>query len=512
MGGVPATGAAAVVVSITETTATAATNLTVFPTGITRPATSNISAVAGNLSNNEVTVPVGTNGQVSIYNSAGTTNIDVDVLGYYSAAGAGMNTITPTRIADTRVGSGKPYAGQPVPALGTLTVRSAGTAGVPAGASAAILQAIVITPTAAGGLIAYPAGTTRPVTSNLNYKVGVTLAKEITAGLGTTPSGAVTFYNSSTAPLNLVLDLTGYTHGTGEALTPLTPARIADTRAGSGQPYAGQTLTAGGSLIVQATGRGGVPANAGSVVVNVTVPVSTTSGTLTIYAGGTPPVSTSLTRTSGATAFNQVTTKLSSTGTFTVYNTLGTADVVIDVLGSYGPMTTSTYAYNGDGLRASRTTTTGTQNFAWDPTGSVPLMLTDGAISYIYDDAANPVEQIDAAGVALYYQHDQYGSTRLLTNAAGAIAASYTYNPYGNLTARTGTADTPLRWNGQYQDSDTGLYYLRARYYDPVTTQFLTRDPLAALTLAAYAFGWRQPPEHDRPVGPRLVEPKHVGP
>ncbi len=500
-GGVPATGVAAVVVSITETTATAATNLTVFPTGITRPATSNISAVAGNLANNEVTVPIGTNGQVSIYNSAGTTNIDVDVLGYYGPAGAGMNTITPTRIADTRVRSGKPYAGQPVPALGTLTVQVSGTAGVPTGASAAVLQAIVITPTAAGGLIAYPAGTTRPVTSNLSYKVGVTLAKEITAGLGATPSGAVTFYNSSTAPLNLVLDLTGYVYGTGDALTPLTPARIADTRAGSGQPYAGQTLTAGGSLIVQATGRGGVPANASSVVVNVTVPVSTTNGTLTIYAGGTPPVSTSLTRTSGAIAFNQVTTKLSSTGTFTVYNTLGTSDVVIDVLGSYGPLTLSTYTYNGDGLRASRTTTTGTQSFAWDASGSVPLMLTDGAISYLYDDAGNPVEQIDAAGVALYYQHDQYGSTRLLTNQAGAVAATYTYNAYGALTAHTGTSDTPLRWNGQYQDTDTGLYYLRARYYDPTTAQFLTRDLLAALTLDAYGFGGGNPLNNADPSG-----------
>jgi hypothetical protein len=53
---------------------------------------------------------------------------------------------------------------------------------------------------------------------------------------------------------------------TGDALTPLTPARIADTRTGSGQPYAGQTIAANGTLAIQATGRGGVPANARSVV------------------------------------------------------------------------------------------------------------------------------------------------------------------------------------------------------------------------------------------------------
>jgi hypothetical protein len=170
----------------------------------------------------------------------------------------------------------------------------------------------------------------------------------------------------------------------------------------------------------------------------------------------TPPATTSLTYAAGATAFNQVTVNLSSIGTFTNFKYGGTADVIIDVMGSDGPL--SSYTYNGDGLRATRTTTTGTQNFAWDPTGGVPLMLTDGTISYIYDNNGTPVEQIDAAGVVLYYQHDQYGSTRLLTNQAGAVAATYTYNVYGALTAHTGTADTPLRWNGQYQDTDTGLY------------------------------------------------------
>jgi hypothetical protein len=81
---------------------------------------------------------------------------------------------------------------------------------------------------------------------------------------------------------------------------------------------------------------------------------------------------------------------LSPTGTFTIWNAYGTVDVIIDVMGSYGPL--SSYEYNGDGLRATRTTrttTTGTQNFAWDPTGRVPLMLTDGTISCIYDNNGN---------------------------------------------------------------------------------------------------------------------------
>jgi hypothetical protein len=61
----------------------------------------------------------------------------------------------------------------------------------------------------------------------------------------------------------------------------------------------------------------------------------------------TPPATTSLTYAAGATEFNQVTVKLSSIGTFTIFNYGGTADVIIDVMGSYGSLTTSTY--NGDG-------------------------------------------------------------------------------------------------------------------------------------------------------------------
>ena len=114
--------------------------------------------------------------------------------------------------------------------------------------------------------------------------------------------------------------------------------------------------------------------------------------------------------------------------------------------------------------------------------------MSDGSTSYVYDDDGLPIEQIDAGGATLYYQHDQLGSTRLLTNAAGAVAATFVYDAYGNLTTRTGSAGTPLRWAGQYQDADTGLYYLRARYYDPGTGQFLTRDPIASITQEPYAY------------------------
>jgi RHS repeat-associated protein len=148
----------------------------------------------------------------------------------------------------------------------------------------------------------------------------------------------------------------------------------------------------------------------------------------------------------------------------------------------------ATYSYDGDGLRASRTSVAGSQQFTWDVSRNLPLLLGDGTTSYVYDDLGLPVEQIDASGVVLYYQHDQIGSTRVLTNAAGTVVATFAYDVYGNLTTKTGSADTRLRWAGQYQDADTGLYYLRARYLDPATGQFLTRDPIASITQEPYAY------------------------
>jgi RHS repeat-associated protein len=161
---------------------------------------------------------------------------------------------------------------------------------------------------------------------------------------------------------------------------------------------------------------------------------------------------------------------------------------------------TTSYTYDGDGLRATSTANGVTQHFAWDLSGGLPCLLTDGSTNYIYDDAGLPVEQIDSSGTPLYYQHDQLGSTRLLTDGSGAVAATFSYDAYGNLTSHTGASDTPLRWGGHYQDV-TGLYYLRARYYDPQTAQFLTRDPLVPLTQEPYGYSMGNPLNWADPLG-----------
>jgi RHS repeat-associated protein len=100
-----------------------------------------------------------------------------------------------------------------------------------------------------------------------------------------------------------------------------------------------------------------------------------------------------------------------------------------------------------------------------------------------------------------YIQHDQQGSTRLLSDPEGQISSFYTYNPYGQTTGKSGAASSSLLYGGQYQDSETGFYYLRARYYDPATSNFVTVDPLSLLTRSPYNYGGNNPLNFSDPSG-----------
>ena len=128
-------------------------------------------------------------------------------------------------------------------------------------------------------------------------------------------------------------------------------------------------------------------------------------------------------------------------------------------------------------------------------------MILDGPTAYITGPDGLPLEQITAGGTVRWFHHDQLGSTTSLTNAAGATVQSYTYDAYGQLTSATPTVENPFRYAGQYTDDQTGLQYLRARYYDPATGQFLSRDPLEDSTLQPYAYADNNPTNTTDPAG-----------
>jgi RHS repeat-associated protein len=161
----------------------------------------------------------------------------------------------------------------------------------------------------------------------------------------------------------------------------------------------------------------------------------------------------------------------------------------------------TSYVYNGDGLRMRKETSSGgTEPFTWDLTQPAPALVQDGSTDIIDGPGGLPLEQVTGSGTVTYFQADQLGSTRLLTTPTGTAAATYTYDPYGNLTASTGTATTSLRYAGQFFDPESGYYYLRARYYDPKTAQFITRDPVSPAT-QPYAYTADNPANNIDPSG-----------
>ncbi len=170
------------------------------------------------------------------------------------------------------------------------------------------------------------------------------------------------------------------------------------------------------------------------------------------------------------------------------------------------PTIEDTYAYNGEGLRTSQDISGTTTYLAWDGTEGLPLILNDGTNSYIYGPGGLPVEQISSGGTVTYLHHDQQGSTRLLTGSTGTVAGKCTYGAYGSPTCE-GTTTTPLGYDAQYTNADTGLIYMRARTYDPVTAQFLSGDPLAPITGAAYNYADDDPMNTVDPTGLCSINP-----
>jgi len=164
------------------------------------------------------------------------------------------------------------------------------------------------------------------------------------------------------------------------------------------------------------------------------------------------------------------------------------------------PVTTATYTYNGDGLRASKTVNGVVTSFVWDTAPSLPQLLAAQSTSYIYGPGGLPIESIDSSGAQSFYDHDALGSTIMLTDIHGAKRATFTYTSYGQLASGP-TGKDALLYAGQYFDAESGLYYLRARYYEPTTGQFISVDPLVTSTHAPYSYASNDPLNNVDPRG-----------
>jgi streptogramin lyase len=327
--------APAVVLNVSVTNTTAAGYLTIWPAGGPRPLASTLNWRAGQTIANAVSTAVGADRRISVFSSAGSTDVLVDVVGYFDGVtGAGFTPVTPSRIQDSRPAGPPvgPYA-TPWGAKETRTVAVAGVGGVPPDATAVVLNATVTGTRAVGYATLWPAGEPKPTTSTLNWTAGQTIPNAATVALGT--AGTISVFTWSQA--DVILDAVGYfASGTGTGFHPIAPIRVQDSRPPG--PQVGPYSTPWGTVArrVHVAGTPGIPANAAAVSLNVTVTQPTAQSYLTVWpAGIAAPLVSSLNYQSADTIANAVTVRIGSLGDVGMKNASGTVHVIADATGWY---------------------------------------------------------------------------------------------------------------------------------------------------------------------------------
>lgn len=325
VGGVPS-NATAVVLNVTVTQPTAATFVTVWPTGSGRPNASSLNVPVSRTRPNLVVATVGTGGRVSLFNNAGSAHVVVDVFGYFSPSGVRHSAMTPARVLDTRSGVGG--FSTPFGAGVTRSLGVAGVAGVPGSVSAVVVNVTAVSPTATGYLTLWPSGAARPLASNVNFVAGETSPNLAVVPVGS--GGDISVFNSA-GSTQVVVDVVGYFDADAAALYhPMSPVRALDSRSGLG----GTAWGAGASKNVTINAAVGVPSDATSVVGNLTGTGQTASTFETVWPAGVGrPTASNLNLVVGDTRANAVIAGLGSGDALSVFNRSGTTDLLFDVSG-----------------------------------------------------------------------------------------------------------------------------------------------------------------------------------
>ncbi|MCL4434661.1 MAG: S53 family peptidase [Actinobacteria bacterium] len=370
--GIPS-GATMIYLNVTAVGATQPTYLTVYPAGMPRPVVSSVNASSSAAVPNFVAISLPVSGayagKVSIYNNTGYVNVVVDVEGYGeypsapSSGGRYVPLAAPARMVDTRCSmlayksAHQSYcANLPlsdaglgmIPANQSDSVHVGGIDGIPASASAVVFNLTVASPSSEGYFTMYPAGVSRPTTSNLNWVTDETRANQVVVPLGS--NGEVTIYSS--ASTNAVLDVYGYFTGASSTTggadgVAINPVRICDTRSGNPSNLSGSqaqcnghTLASDKEIAVKVLGVGGVPSSGVSaVMLNLTALGGTAQGYLSVDPSSILPQSSNINWDPGATVPNFAIAMPDSSGYITIYDgSAGSVNILVDV---YGYFTTS---------------------------------------------------------------------------------------------------------------------------------------------------------------------------
>lgn len=336
--GVPA-DAEAVVLNVTGVNPTRATYVAVTPTppgtAIEQPSTSSLNLGAGEVRANQVTVKVGDQGRVRLFNYGGDIDVVADLGGWYrTGSGSGYEPLPPARILDTRQGVGAPKAR--VGARKHVDLVVAGKGGVPTDASAALINVTAVKPTRGTYVSVNPTpllGVSTPKVSNINL-----LAGEIVPNLVSVPIGAdgkVRLFNYG-GQIDLVGDVIGYFSPHGRKA--FEPVRLLDTRDGTGTEV--RTVGADEYRDLSVARNPLLPSEGiQAVVLNVTGVEPTLPTWVSAFpapASGNPRPSTStLNLVAGEIRPNAAVPPLGHLGKVRFYNYAGDVDVLADAVGYF---------------------------------------------------------------------------------------------------------------------------------------------------------------------------------
>jgi hypothetical protein len=285
---------------------------------------------------NLVTVKVGSDGNVMVYNANGQTHVILDVVGWYGGVNGGslFNPLAPTRILDTRNGTGAPAVKVGPDSTLDVDVTDTFSSGVPGSdVAAVVINTTVDAPSSWSYLTVFASNDAKPLASNLNFVPGQTVANLAVVKVG--GDGKVKVYNNSGAT-DVIFDVVGWYGASGDQFHALTPARILDTRSAPQGAPAG--AVGPNAEITAAVTGGSIPSGASSVVVNATVTLGTAPSYITVYPSGlTRPLASNLNFVASQDIANLVVVKAGTGGSVQVYNKNGQVHVIFDAAGYFAP-------------------------------------------------------------------------------------------------------------------------------------------------------------------------------
>ncbi|MEK4063788.1 MULTISPECIES: RHS repeat-associated core domain-containing protein [unclassified Paenibacillus] len=178
---------------------------------------------------------------------------------------------------------------------------------------------------------------------------------------------------------------------------------------------------------------------------------------------------------------NRLTSSESVSSSLDLSDTSYTYDLQNTLTGLTKNGNTTSFTYYADGLRYLKSTGTSHTQVNYDFSGQVIAeeKLSGSTViqksSFVRGDRVL-VKKDKTAAKDYYYLYNGHGDVVQIVNTSGTPVNTYSYDEWGNITSQTEGIQNSFKYAGEIYDAETGLYYLRARYYDPSIGRFLNED------------------------------------